>query len=285
MIVDAHYHLEERMETLEALFDQMDRYGIDRVALIPTMVDVIEPGDESVRNSALLQSALMSSPPEDGLRAYNGMLTDAGDFIKSGKIHKIYAEPDNASVANTMQTYPERFYGWIFVNPAASDPMAEIEKWAGDHGWIGVKTHPFWHRYPVAALDGVAEYCSGKGWPMLIHLGGDDERGDYRYLPERHPNLNVIYAHAGVPFYRDVWDYARSMDNVFVDLSGPSYVGDELRVETVKAVGAGKCLYGTDGPYDYPGRGRIVQAIRRMPISETDKERILGGNFLDMVSV
>jgi hypothetical protein len=39
MIVDAHDHLEERMETVDSLLDQMDRHGISRVALIPTMVD------------------------------------------------------------------------------------------------------------------------------------------------------------------------------------------------------------------------------------------------------
>ena len=37
MIVDAHYHLEERMETVDKLLDHMDRYGISRVALIPPL--------------------------------------------------------------------------------------------------------------------------------------------------------------------------------------------------------------------------------------------------------
>jgi hypothetical protein len=42
MIVDAHYHLEERMETVDELLDQMDPHGISRVALIAAMVDPLQ---------------------------------------------------------------------------------------------------------------------------------------------------------------------------------------------------------------------------------------------------
>jgi hypothetical protein len=37
MIVDAHYHLEEEMETVEALLKQMEMHNVKRVALIPKM--------------------------------------------------------------------------------------------------------------------------------------------------------------------------------------------------------------------------------------------------------
>lgn len=39
MIVDAHYHLEERVETVDRLLEQMDRYGIYRTVLIPALND------------------------------------------------------------------------------------------------------------------------------------------------------------------------------------------------------------------------------------------------------
>lgn len=89
-----------------------------------------------------------------------------------------------------------------------------------------MKAHPFWHRYAVRMLDDVAAYCTERNWPLLIHLGGDEERGDYRYLPERHPKLKILYAHAGVPFYQQVWEYVREKHNVFIDLSNPVYVDD-----------------------------------------------------------
>ena len=284
MIVDAHYHLEERIETVDRLLGQMDQHGIDRIALIATMLDPFDAGEEGAAGAAQLREALLGGSRDLGLAFYNGMLTDGGDFSLLGEIHRIYAMPDNASVARVMQVHPDRFYGWVFVNPSAANPVAEMDKWAGQPGWIGVKSHPFWHRYAVAMLDDVAGYCSDRGWPLLIHLGGDEERGDYRYLPERHPNLRVLYAHAGVPFYRDVWDYAKSKDNVSVDLSSPAYVDERMRLDVIKVVGAEKCFYGTDGPYDCPDHGTIIQEIRQLPLSDAEKECVLGGNFGELVN-
>jgi predicted TIM-barrel fold metal-dependent hydrolase len=285
MIVDAHYHLEERIETVDMLIDQMDQHSIDRVALIATMLDPFDAGDEGAAGAAQMREALLGNARDLGLTFYNSMLTDDGDFSLFGDTYRVYATPDNASVARVMQAHPDRFYGWVFVNPSAADPIEETDRWTRLPGWIGVKSHPFWHRYAVAALDDVAAYCSEKNWPLLIHLGGDDERGDYRYLPERHPRLRVLYAHAGVPFYREVWDYAKSSDNVFLDLSSPAYVDQSMRLEIINTVGADKCLYGTDGPYDCPDHGRILEEIRQLPLSDAEKERILGGNFVELANL
>ena len=285
MIVDAHYHLEERIESVGRLIDQMDQHDIDRIALIATMLDPFDAGEEGAAGAAQLREALLGSARDLGLTFYNSMLTDDGDFSLFGETYRIYATPDNSSVAQAIQAHPDRFYGWVFVNPSAADPIAEMDRWIGQPGWIGVKSHPFWHRYAVAALDDVAAYCSEKNWPLLIHLGGDKQRGDYRCLPERHPGLRVLYAHAGVPFYRDVWDYAKGRANVLVDLSSPAYVDKEMRLDVINAVGAEKCLYGTDGPYDCPDHGRIVQEIRQLPISAAAKERILGRNFLELTNL
>ena len=139
-------------------------------------------------------------------------------------------------------------------------------------------------------VDDVADYCSDNGMPLMVHLGGDKERGDYRYLPERYPNLKVVYAHAGVPFWEKLWDYIKKKDNVFVDLSG-QYLDDPLRLKTDKILGAEKCLYGTDGPIGYPDtdgsydHGKILNEILSWPISEADRERILGGNFIEITGI
>jgi len=285
MIVDAHYHLEERIETVDRLIDQMDQHGIDRIALIATMLDPFDAGEEGEAGAAQLREALLGSSRDAGLAFYNGLVNDDGDFSLFGETHRIYATPDNSSVARVLQAHPDRFYGWVFVNPSAADPIAEMDRWIGQPGWIGVKSHPFWHRYPVAMLDHVAAYCSQKEWPLLIHLGGDDERGDYRCLPERHPTLKVLYAHAGVPFYRDVWDYSKGKSNVLVDLSSPAYVDQSMRFEIINTVGADKCLYGTDGPYDCPDHGRILDEIRQLPLSDPEKELVLGRNFVELANL
>lgn len=285
MIVDAHYHLEERVETVDRLLEQMDRHGISRTVLMPALNDPITI-DWIAEKFAGLGRRWRSL----GNYFYKRMVTEDGKFVLLNKSYPIYEKLDNESVARVMQDHPDKFYGWIIVNPKIGDPILEVEKWIGKHGWIGVKIHPYLHRYPVAMTDVVADYCSENGLPLLIHLGGDRERGDYRYLPDRYPDLNIVYAHAGVPFWEELWNYVREMDNVFIDLSG-QYLDGPLRLKAVKALGAEKCLYGTDGPYGYPDvdgsydHGKILNEILDWPISDGEKERILGGNFIEITGI
>ncbi len=285
MIIDAHYHLDERIEPLDRLIDQMDRHGVDHVALIPSMNEPVEFKGIAAKAGALLPTLLMGIWRRLGLHFYNTSLTADGKLSLLGKTYQIYGLPNNEDVAQALLSHPDRFYGWIFVNPVLTDPIAELDKWAGKPGWIGVKSHPFWHRYPVSKLDDVGAYCEDRNLPLLVHLGGDRERGDYRFLPERHPRLKVIYAHAGVPFYKEVWDYVNEKDNIFIDLSNPLYVNDEVRMGAVKKVGAEKCVHGTDGPYLGADQGSMLKKIYQLPLSQSEKDRILGENLMDIINI
>ncbi len=283
MIIDAHRHLEERMEPVEQLLKAMDKSNVDRVALIAAVCDPFEVQGVASLASALLPRSLTGIGKGIGLKLYSDMVTADGKFSILGKLYGIYPVPDNEAVARVMQVHPDRFYGWIFVNPAATDPVAEISKYAGRPGWIGVKSHPWMHRYPVAALDDTAAYCREKSLPLLIHLGGDDARGDFRVLLERHPGLKVIYAHAGIPFYNELWDYCHSKESVFVDLSAPSYVDARVLSLVLHALGPRKCLFGTDGPYVHADHDWMVKRILALPLSDGDKECILSGNLVDLI--
>ncbi len=146
-----------------------------------------------------------------------------------------------------------------------------------------MKAHPFWHSYPVALLDDVAAFCEEMGLPILVHLGSSREHGDYRFLPERHTKLKIIYAHAAVPLYREIWSYAKNKENIFVDLSNPVYVDEGILPSVIGALGVEKCLHGTDGPYVNATQGRMLERILHLPLSDHDKEQILGRNFLDLI--
>jgi len=117
-----------------------------------------------------------------------------------------------------------------------------------------------------------------------MHLGSGPENGDYRYLPERHPQLKIIYAHAAVPRYREVWQYAQHKANVFVDLSSSIYMYDKILVGVIQALGAEKCLYGTDGPYGNATQKRMLNRIYRLQLPDNQLENILGRNFLNLIN-
>ena len=291
MIIDMHYHLDERMEPIDRLIEQMDRNRIDRVALVPPMVDPFHVEGVAEGLARFVRRLLMGRWQTVGRLAYESTVTKNGNFSILGKMYAIDQEPDNDLVSRAMERYPERFYGWFFINPAREDAVAKLESGFSSTGWIGVKCHPFWHRYPVRDLDAAAAWCVEKKVPLLLHLGGKPDNGDFRYLPERHSDLNLIYAHAGVPYYGKLWPYVKEKKNVYIDLSSP-YLDEPLRRAAVEGVGPGKCLYGTDGPFGYPApgdhkydHGAILAEIERFPLSMAEKERILGGNFAEMVGL
>ncbi|RJP85243.1 MAG: amidohydrolase [Desulfobacteraceae bacterium] len=291
MIIDMHYHLDERMETMDRLLTQMDRHRIDRVALIAQVVDPFHVEGVAERLAHLVRNMLRGFWRRLGLLAYESTVTKSGKFSILGKTYPIYELPDNRIVADAIKTHPDRFYGWFFINPAKQDAVAALEKNLETPGWIGAKCHPFWHRYPISRLDDAAALCSQRGLPLLIHLGGKKENGDFKYLPDRHPNLKIIYAHAGVPHYQHLWDHIKTKKNVTIDLSSP-YLDEPLRRAAVSALGPEKCLYGSDGPFGYPAaddhgydHGAIMDEINRLPISTKDKEGILGKNFKDLAGL
>lgn len=283
MIVDAHYHLEERVETIDALLKETDREGVERVALMGGLVDPPTLPALLRIMAPRLSQTMLSHWRWLGLTVYRATVTAEGEFSALGRTYPIYDLPDNGLVAAAMRAHPDRFWGWVFVNPRAADPRPELERCADEPGWIGVKAHPFWHRYPVALLDEVAGYCVERNWPLMVHLGGEREGNNPKTLPERHPRLKIVYAHAGVPFFREVWAVAQERDQVFVDLSNPLYVGEQVRLEAIKALGAERCLYGTDGPYAHASQSRMLQAIGCLPLADREKERILGRNFTNLI--
>ncbi len=46
MIIDSHYHLDERIQPLENLLKKMDEHGIDKTALMPFLSDPIPETSE-----------------------------------------------------------------------------------------------------------------------------------------------------------------------------------------------------------------------------------------------
>jgi predicted TIM-barrel fold metal-dependent hydrolase len=283
MIVDAHYHLEEQMETVEELLKQMEMNDVQRVALIPKMNEPFHLKPIPKKASELLPPLLLGRLRSLGLILYNSTVTSDGQLSTLGTKYELYHKPDNTYIHQIIQEYPDKFFGWIFINPKTMDSMAEIGRWAGKQGWVGVKMHPFWHSYPVHMLDDVAAYCEEMNLPILMHLGGDRESGDYRYLPEQHPGLRIIYAHAAVPYFREVWNYAREKENVFVDLSSLVYTDQEVLSSVIETLGVEKCLYGTDGPYAGATQKRMLDRILQLSLSENEREQILGSNFLELI--
>jgi uncharacterized protein len=284
MIADAHYHLDPRLESVERLLAQMREHGIAKVALIAAPCDPLQVGKAGVMFMRAMRRALEGAAPRLGRFLYRCTVHRSGRVSFLSPSAAVYPQPDNDAVERAFSAHPDAFVGWLFLNPRAKAPVEEAERRLRNPRWIGVKAHPFWHRYPVSALDDVAALCQERHKPMLVHLGAGAERGDFRRLPQRFPRLKIVYAHAGIPWYESLWEDALRRENVFVDLSSP-YLDKALRHRTLRELGPSRCVYGSDGPYGYPARdggydhGVILRQIVQAGLPPRDLDRVLGGNF------
>ncbi len=283
MIIDCHAHFEPRMLETDAVIAKMDAAGVDRIALIPAMNDPLPHTPERLLAVARrLMGSRLTRPLAE--LAHRALLTPEGDLRLDGKVFGIYARPDNAAVAALVERHPDRFLGWIFLNPRNNPAVLdELERWRAVPGMIGIKLHPHWHDYRTDLLDPILARAQELRLPALIHLGFR-ARGDFRAICARFPRLTVIAAHAGFPFYAGLWRHRRSCPNLHVDLSSP-YIDEPLARAAVAAMGPERCLYGTDAPYGFHepdgtyDYGEIKRWIERMPLDAKSRERILADNF------
>ncbi len=285
MVIDCHFHMDETMLTLEKMIEGMDINDVSKTVLIPPMNETMFEVDNTYQYQ--LQQFfrfLILNVPQIGLKIYDGLVRD-GYFKLYGQTYKIFPKPRNDMVAAAIDRFPERFLGWAAVNPLIPESMEEVEFYLEKPGFIGVKAHPFMHEYRIKALDPVAAMCESRGIPMLIHLSS--EHDSYSYLPEKYPKLKLIYAHAGLPFWKKAWKYVKNQPNVFVDTSS-DYLNPSIVKMAVESLGYRKVLYGCDGPYgmkefnkyDYSIKKSWIDSLR---IPENEKEYILGKNFLEMI--
>ncbi len=289
MIIDSHAHFDPRILDVGAMIAKLDAAGVDKVALIPCMNDPLPGTPEMLLAVArTLSRSRLSRPIVE--RIHRSTLTPEGDLRLSGQTIPLYARPDNDAVAAVCAAHPDRFVGWMFLNPRNNPRVLdELEVLRARPNMIGVKLHPHWHDYRTGVAMPLLRRVEELGLPALIHLGFGP-RGDYRAICQAFPRLKVIAAHAGVPFYDDLWRHARDLPNLYVDLSSP-YIDEALARAAVREMGAHRCLYGTDAPYGFHDPagtydyGAIRGWVEGMPISSAEKDRILAGNAAEVLGL
>jgi predicted TIM-barrel fold metal-dependent hydrolase len=287
MIIDCHAHFDPRLLDTARVIDMMDESGVDRIVMIPTMNDPIDDSPE--RLLALMRRLMGSSLTRPLTEAVHRSLLGAdGSLRLNGKVYRIYPRPDNERVAQLVAAHPDRFLGWIFLNPRDNPTVLdELERWRHVRGMVGIKLHPHWHDYRTEVLGPILRRAEELRMPVLIHLGFG-RRGDFRSMCRQHPRLVVISAHAGFPFYKDLWAYRGECPNLYVDLSSP-YIDERLARAAVAAMGPERCLYGTDAPYGFHVEdgsydyGMIKGWVERLPIASAKKDGVFGGNFLTLL--
>ena len=283
MIIDAHAHLDlAEGITGEDYVRWMDASGINKVVLLAGLNSLIPPTPDW---QISIMRFMLSTPVQPlGKRVYESLIK--GDYLKGGRKNiQIIQDPDNDSVSRVVSRYPDRFMAFVTINPKLKNAVEVFEKGIEEQKMVGVKCHAWWHRIDIASeLLPIARRCEEKGLPLLIHLGGGRQTGNFEVLLDNCPRLKLILAHVAIPHFQSSWKVIKEAKNCFVDISG-NYLNASLVRKAVKALGPDKVLFGSDGPVSLRCEGggysyeRILKWTTGLSISDNDKEKIFHKNL------
>lgn len=183
----------------------------------------------------------------------------------------------NRRVARLVRRHPERFFGFAFIHPDRDrGRVADMVREAVESfDFRGIKVH----RHDAALTREVCEAARSYRIPVLYDPMGDV--GALGLLGEEYPEVDFILPHLGS--FADDWaaqraviDHLARHPNFHTDTSGIRRF--DLLEEAVRRVGAGRVLFGSDGPWLHPGLE--LAKVRALGLSTPDEARITGGNLL-----
>jgi predicted TIM-barrel fold metal-dependent hydrolase len=194
--------------------------------------------------------------------------------------HSDYAVA-NRKVAKIVHTWPERFIGFACLHPERD--RGRVRAMVGEavrtHGFRGVKVH----RHDGRMTREICEALRTFSLPVIYDVMG--EVSQVELLAEEYPQVAFIIPHLGS--FGDDWrahkgviDLMVRYPNVYADSSGVRRF--DLLAEAVARAGAGKLLFGSDGPWLHPGVE--LAKIDALGLSPEERRLVLGGNLLRLMA-
>lgn len=255
-IIDAHVHLYPEKIAAKATSSICSFYNIQSEVPAGTIKRLLDDGKRNGISRFVVHSVATTAHQ---VRSIN-------EFIKS-----------------EVEAHPE-FIGFITLHQDLSeeDVKAEVE-WAVSNHLHGIKLHPDFQKFHID--DEAAEKfyrAAGDKLPILLHLG--DERFEFSRphrlvnMAKKYPHVNFIAAHFGG---YQCWDDSPlycGLDNVYFDTcSTLPFLDVEKAKSIIDLHGAHKFFFGTDFPlWDATSE---LERFHKIPLTETEKEMILGGNI------
>lgn len=186
----------------------------------------------------------------------------------------------NREVAAIVGRNPERFLGFAFVHAARDRGRVEhlVREAVEEHGFRGLKVH----RHDARISREICEVARAFRLPVLYDPIG--EVATVELVAGQYPEVRFIIPH--LSSFADDWTAQRSFldilsrhPNVYTDTSGVRRF--DLLAEAVQRAGAGKILFGTDGPWLHPAVE--LAKVKALKLSPGEERKVLGGNLLRLL--
>ncbi len=173
-----------------------------------------------------------------------------------------YWVPDNY-IADFVAQAPHKLVGFASCDPTQPHYMQELERAVEDLGLQGLKMGPIYAGFDPrdSRCSPIYEYCQVKGLPILFHTGTTYNREApleytrpwlFDEVAIRYPDMRMVLAHLGHPFYDECLAVIRKHPYVYADIAALYYRPWQFYNMMILAQEYGvthKLLFGTDYPF------------------------------------
>lgn len=264
MIIDSHEHL-----------------------ILPTEIQI-----EKLENADIGKAILFCTAPHpEKASTFEGLKKEMGALYKilegsNSKEDNLKRMGNNIKeLTEVIKKYPEKFYGFGSVPLELS--LEETSDWINTHiisnGLKGVGEFTPGSDEQIGQLETVFQALENfPKLPIWIHTFNPVSLNGIKILMEttkKHPNISVIFGHMGGYHWMDVIEFARTVDNLYLDLSAAfSTLAVRMAVHELPD----KCLFSSDAPYGEPLLSK--QLVEFVSSSAEIKDKVLGENILKLIN-
>jgi predicted TIM-barrel fold metal-dependent hydrolase len=186
----------------------------------------------------------------------------------------------NERLARIVGRWQDRLIGFAAINPQRD--AARTNRMVGRAvevlGFRGIKIHGF------DSFPGRQVCEAARRWELPILVDVVRRTAAVEMLASQYPDVNFIVPHLGG--FTDDWmthlqviDQMVRYPNVYADTSGVRYF--DALVQAARRAGAGKLIFGSDGPQLHPGVE--LHKVRLLGLSPEVTALITGGNIARLI--
>ena len=267
MIIDGHAHASGPFLRAEGIAATLDAAGADKVVLVSGQFD-----SEKTYSPPPLARLF----PKSDVMPWINRLIRAVIAIKGAVRH---IGPGNDHVYRLSRQLPDRVipFHWVVLNQ--KQDLVSLESVHEEKGFCGLKLHQCWDGFRVRSdrFEAVMGWAEKKRLPVFLHLY--DRRAVRElidYLWHR-PEAKVIVGHLfGLEDY--IASGLRS-EQLFFGISTHELVAEGRILLAIDHFGVHQVVMGSDTPYARDALRLAIERVRRLPLSEPEKDAILGENF------
>ena len=265
----------------------------------------LERRSEIARRDATFRT-LFSDPgarlatADDLISAMDDAGVDVSVVMGIGWTDRDVAREVNDYIMQVSERYPGRLVGFCSVNPGwGPDAVAEVDRCAaGGVAGIG-ELHPDSQGFDLADAELMAPLMSRArdlGLVVLTHSSepvGHPYPGKGKTTPEvlytfarNFPGNTLVFAHwgGGLPFYTLMPEVGDALDRVYYDTAASPLLYSPGVFSAAASLGiGGRVLFGTDFPLIR--HRRLLGQVKTAPISDSDRDAVLGGNARELLGL